>query len=328
MGGSRARWWIERGLSPARSMPPRLRDDVVPRPRVRALLDARAEHPVLVVAGPAGAGKTVALAQWGAPAPGGSAWLTLDATDDDPATLMRDLLGALAGAGLVPEPGAWPRPGQPLDARAWSTEHVVLPLWAAGPPVTLVLDDTHTVVHEAAWAVVERLIHERPPRLRLVLAGRTPPRLPLARLEAEGVVGRLEARDLWLDRAESDALVDRLRGTAVDDAERASLYQRSRGWPAALRLLLVAGASSAGASSAGASSAGASSGRALDYLAEEIIDAMPPELRRALVDTAVVDPVTPALAEALGHGHDPSGLLEGLVDAGLAMAVGEGLGVR
>src|SRR5580704_3823727 len=87
-------------------LPPLLEDKLrVPRPtleilrrrRVTDLIDAAVAHRVTVVSGPAGAGKTVACAAWAAarPAARQPAWLTVDASDREPARFWQYVLAAL-----------------------------------------------------------------------------------------------------------------------------------------------------------------------------------------------------------------------------------------
>jgi LuxR family maltose regulon positive regulatory protein len=313
-------WCARRGLPPGKLSPPSLRDELLPRPRVFAALDGLGAPPVIVVSGPAGAGKTVAVAQWLAARAHASAWVTLDEADADVATLVRDVLGALAGPGWVPEPCAWPQPHEPLDVRAWWIEHVVLPLASDGPPVALVLDDVHALESPAALAALGWLLRDRPPRLRIGLVGQRPPSLPLARLEAAGAVARLPVDALWLTADESSALLARLLGAAASPERCARLHARSGGWPAALRLMALADASLGADASA--------SQRAIELVVEEVIEAQAPALRDVLLDTAVLDVVTPALGAALTGRDDAEATLWALADAGLVVPVGQGAGFR
>jgi LuxR family maltose regulon positive regulatory protein len=74
---------------------PRLRPDLVPRPRLAQRLgEARGQGLVLVCA-PAGYGKTVLLAEWVRRSQRPAAWLSLDAGDNDPARFWRHALAAL-----------------------------------------------------------------------------------------------------------------------------------------------------------------------------------------------------------------------------------------
>ena len=67
---------------------------LLPRPRLTELIDRATRHKVVLVCGPAGAGKTVACAEWAAAASGNKrvAWLTLRA-DEDRAWFWADLAG-------------------------------------------------------------------------------------------------------------------------------------------------------------------------------------------------------------------------------------------
>ncbi len=308
--------WAGRGLRPSRLVPPTTRPELLERPRVRASFDALVDRPVWLVMGPAGSGKTTAVAQFLATGPA-FAWLTLDATLDDPARLVGHLMGALTRAGLVPEPETWPHPEACFDPWAWITEHVIVPLAGEGPPVTLVLDDVHALRDREG--ILAFIVAERPPRLRLVLVSEWAPGLPLARLEADGVLGRLDARELWFQPAEAEVVLERWWGDSLSTEQRGELLRCSEGWPAALRLLIP---------QAPSGDAGASTRRAVDFLVEEIVERLTDERLGFMLEIAVVDPVTPSLAEALTKRPDAPSMLWTLVDAGLVSPLGEEAGVR
>src|SRR5665647_2481585 len=80
---------------------PRLRRDLVPRPRLSERLSRGAESALTLVSAPAGFGKTTLLTEWlaAAPADGRSvAWLSLDQRDNDPALFWTYLVAALQTA--------------------------------------------------------------------------------------------------------------------------------------------------------------------------------------------------------------------------------------
>lgn len=319
-----APWWAQRGLPPGKLAPPRVHDELLSRPRLDDALEALAQRPVSVVTGPAGAGKSIAVAQWLAARGHAYAWVTLDdAEAGDPATLVRHVLGALAGHGWIPEPRAWPLPHEPIDARAWWVEHAVLPLAGEGPPVMLVLDDVHALAEPAAGAgaqALAALVRDRPARLRLVLVGQRLPSLPLRRLEAAGAVGRLSTAALWLTADESRALLVRWLGTGVGSERQAWLHARSSGWPAVLRLMTLASDDPVADDLA--------SERAIELVIEEVVDRQPPALRDALIDTAVLDVLTLDAVAALTASTAAAALVAALASAGLLVALEQGAGFR
>jgi LuxR family transcriptional regulator, maltose regulon positive regulatory protein len=102
--------------------------------------------------------------------------------------------------------------------------------------VALVLDAYHLIqaaaVHDSLTVLLERL----PPGLRLVLAGRTDPPLPLARLRARGQLVELRERDLRFTPQETAALLGEAVGLHLPEAAVAALAARTEGWVTGLQL--------------------------------------------------------------------------------------------
>jgi LuxR family maltose regulon positive regulatory protein len=174
---------------------PRVTREAVDRPRLIAGLGDRlgggSWPPVVLVSAPAGFGKSTLLAQalLGGSGPGRAsvAWLSLDSGDSDPSTFWAYLLAALRTAS--PEVGGATQvllesPGSTPITTVLTT--LLNELAASEEEVVLVLDDYHVIgapeVHEAMTFLIEHL----PPQLHLVLATRSDPPLPLARLRARG----------------------------------------------------------------------------------------------------------------------------------------------
>src|SRR5438067_12339235 len=165
---------------------PARRHDLVERRRLVEQLIA-AEPRLTVVGAGAGWGKTTLLAEWRSRDPRRIAWLSLEPSDNDPgrfwtyvATALQSVVPGL-GAGVLPL----------LRTPGTSVLESVLPLLleelaALSGRYFLVLDDYHAItnreLHEQTAYFVERL----PPALRLVIASRANPPLPLARLRARG----------------------------------------------------------------------------------------------------------------------------------------------
>ncbi len=94
----------------AKLTPPPLPSWLVRRPRLANQIAAGAQRPLTVLAGPPGAGKTVAAAAWAADrtGPGPVAWVSVDSYDNWPGSFWRHVTEALRRAGV---PG--PAPGRP-----------------------------------------------------------------------------------------------------------------------------------------------------------------------------------------------------------------------
>src|SRR5436305_14239003 len=74
---------------------PRLRPNVVSRPRLIERLNEGLYRKLTLIAAPAGFGKTTLVSQWLAAGPRLTAWLSLDEGENDPARFLTYLVAAL-----------------------------------------------------------------------------------------------------------------------------------------------------------------------------------------------------------------------------------------
>jgi LuxR family maltose regulon positive regulatory protein len=87
---------------------PGVPDWVVPRPRITGLIAQGTRWcPLTIAHGPAGAGKTMALALWAGAGPGPVAWVGLDEFDNASGVFWSYVVAALRRAGVA-VPGASP----------------------------------------------------------------------------------------------------------------------------------------------------------------------------------------------------------------------------
>jgi LuxR family transcriptional regulator, maltose regulon positive regulatory protein len=317
---------------------PSPRRQLVARPRLVEQLRAARPLPRLVlVAAPAGFGKTTLLTQWLAPdepsadAPAAGrdplrvAWLSLDEGDADPRSFLTHLVAAVRTAG--DDVGA---DAQALleNDRGIPTEDVLVSLindldQLAGPTV-IALDDYHLADASDVHRAVSFLLDHLPPQVTLTLTTRADPPLPLARLRSRGDVLELRARDLRFTADEADAFLNHLMGLELDAAHVAALEARTEGWAAGLQLAAL---SARGRAADGAVSADrvedfveeftGSHRFVLDYLVEEVLDHQPEDVREFLLATSLLDQMTGPLCDALTGGNDGQAVLESLERANL-----------
>jgi LuxR family maltose regulon positive regulatory protein len=272
---------VSRGI---RLEPPTPRRGTILRPRLLDRLRRRFAVPVTLVVAPAGYGKTTLLAQAvresgpGAPGGGGGpgqvdCWLTCSPDDVAVSSLARGLCEAL---------GVTPPPADRDDAVAAEAASAVLveAVWHRSPEeVALVLDDVHEVVPGSPGAeLLARLVAGLPGNGHVVLSGRQPPPVPLARREVQGEVLRLDRADLLFTGEELGAF-------AAERRVPPGGLDRCGGWPALTELAVSA-----------------PPGVDAVYLWEEVLDGIEPGRRRALALLAHVGPFDDELAAAaLGH---------------------------
>ena len=74
---------------------PRAQPGLVARPRLAGRLDEGLDHGLVLIAAPAGYGKSVLLSEWARAQAQPVAWLSLDGRDNDPVRFWRHVLAAL-----------------------------------------------------------------------------------------------------------------------------------------------------------------------------------------------------------------------------------------
>jgi LuxR family transcriptional regulator, maltose regulon positive regulatory protein len=304
---------VEAAFPFTKFVPPRLDDRVVVDRIVERLHAAVADHPLTVVAAPAGSGKTTALAAWARAAEGPVVWVRLGAEDAAPPVAAAALL-----EGVRREVGEFGSRLEQVLGRsqtAASAHHLLTALvndLHDGPALCLALDDFHEIADAESAALFDALADHLPDGCRLVVASRTEPQLSLPRRRVRGELAELGLDDLRLDPATIRAVL----GDDIDEAAVEALATGSGGWAAAVRL------ASAGALGQpdGLDPVGSVQPELWRFLADEVLDAQPSDLRAFLLDTAVLDELTPQACAAVTGRPDAGAVLSELDRRNLFLA--------
>ena len=290
---------------------------LVARPRLVERLEEGLVRGLVLVCAPAGFGKSSLLADWARRGGRPVAWLSLDQGDNDPARFWRHVVAALdrARPGLAEQVASLLGPPAPRSFEGLVTA-LINQLAAQPGEVVLVLDDYHLVEAQVVHALLGFLLEHRPPGLRLVLASRADPPLGLARLRARGQLGELRDGELRFTAEEAAGLLGGAVGAELPEAAVAVLAARTEGWVAGLQL---AGLSLRGqADVAGFVASFSGSHRfVLDYLAEEVLERQPEELREFLLATSVLERLSGPLCDAVTGRSDGQAMLERVERANL-----------
>jgi ATP/maltotriose-dependent transcriptional regulator MalT/DNA-binding SARP family transcriptional activator len=284
--------------------PPGPDEERIERLPVHKLLDHAAKRRVCVVLGAAGWGKTTAVAAWSRNRP--TAWLRYEDYEGDADRLLVGLVGALRAHVSVPAP----IPG----TAALNTEQVgssveAICVWlrsVLSKDLVVVLDDLHGLPPESdAARVVESLCQRAPDRLHLVLISRRELPFSVQRLRGRGLVAEIHAPDLAFDVADVDALLRKTAGRDPPGLSR-KVWEHTGGWPTAVHcaveMLRGTGRDQRLAAVGQLSHAGE---RFHDYLAEEVIGAVPEWVQRLLRRLAIFGEVRFA-TEIAPELHDPT----------------------
>ena len=290
---------------------------VVRQPLLSRLSEDRPGR-LVVISAPAGWGKTCLLRDWRlADTASRTAWVSVDPGDNDPVRFWAHVIASVAG--VSPGFGAAALPV--LTAPGAGSMDAVLPmlvneLEVLPVPVTLVLDDYHLISNQDILRSVAFMVEHLPPAVRLALAVRADPELPLARLRARGEMFEIRADDLRFTEAETAALLNGTLGLALGPADSRALQQRTEGWAAGLYL---AGLSLRGRPepSAFIQAFAGDDRQIVDYLLAEVLDGLSPEIRSFLLRTSVLDRLSGPLCDAVTGGSGSQRILEEMERANL-----------
>jgi LuxR family maltose regulon positive regulatory protein len=180
---------------------------------------------------------------------------------------------------------------------------VVLPtllndLGAVADPVVLILDDYHLVVNRAVHEQLAFVIGRMPVNLHVVVATRSDPLLPLARLRAGGDLAELRSDDLRFGVGEAGRLLNDVLGLGVAQADVELLHRRTEGWAAGLYLAALSLAGRADGAAFIRTFAG-DNRHITDYLMCEVLESQPEQMRSFLLRTSVLGRLSGALCDAV-----------------------------
>lgn len=290
--------------------PPFTRPSLVHRPRLQARIAEGLRGPLTLITAPAGFGKTTLVAScvagYGMPV----AWLSLDKNDNQVRRFLYYLVAALQEADNTIGSEA----AQLLAAARQAPPEAVLTslindLDTAGGEIALVLDDYQFINSRAVHEEVAFLLEHCPRTFHLVIATRSDPPLPLARLRARGRMIELRAADLRFTKPEAAQFLNDVMGLRLDAASVAVLEERTEGWIAGLQMAALSMRDREDVPGFIEGFSGTNR-YILDYLLEEVLASQSPEIQHFLLYTSILERLTAPLCDAV-LAHDEGFKKEG-----------------
>jgi LuxR family maltose regulon positive regulatory protein len=302
--------------------PPRVPNFLVDRPRLLRDLDAISTCPLTLVSASAGSGKTTLLSAWiatslqrlarisqaGGPKRDASelaiAWLSLDATDNDPLRFWGSCIAALQIC--------LPEIGQEAFALLHAQEALPLStiltillneLREERKELIFILDDYHVIENQVIAESMLFFLDHLPGNLHLVFATRADPELPLARWRVRGQLIEIRDRDLRFSREEAASFLCQATGHPLSEEEIAILQRHTEGWIAGLQLAALS-LSRREDVSAFVKDFGGSHRFVLDYVQQEILARLPVALQDFLFQTSILTRLNAAVCQAVIAGPD------------------------
>ena len=291
--------------------PPIAPSYAVDRAALRRQLDEAIVHPLTLIVAPAGAGKSVLLAQWARSHPElNFVWVEVVEDDDDPVRFSQRLLQgfdaispdfadltaltSLHGGGL----------GTPL-LEALEAQMAEL------PQVVIVLDDLHHLSNAVLISDLGRLANVLPPNVHLVLSTRTDLPIAWSRHRLNRRLTEIRQSDLALDEIDSAVLLEHITGRSLGADRVGALVARTEGWAAGLQLAGMTLRLYEDVDDFIIQFSG-DDRLIADYLSEEVLQAQPDVRREFLLHISVLDSMCADLVALLTDEPSPQLVLEEL----------------
>jgi LuxR family maltose regulon positive regulatory protein len=256
-------------------------------------------HALTLISAPAGFGKTTLLAEWIAHTSLSVAWLSLDQGDNEANRFLAYLAEALEGV----HEGVATRVRQNLKSPGLAAPRAILAqiIHSLGglPQVTaLVLDDYQFITEPAIHDLLQQMLDDVPPNLRLVIATRADPAVSLGRLRAHGHLLELRTRDLRFTSDEASTFLNEVMQLSLAPDDIAALEARTEGWVVGLQMAALSLQGQESAREFIQAFSG-SHRYVLDYLLEEVLRRQPVHIQDFLMETSILDKLSGPLCDAL-----------------------------
>ena len=227
-------------MLPAKLSPPRLDTDIIDRPRLLGgIIPLGRPSGIVILAAPAGYGKTVLMRQLCDAFQKPLVWYQVDKYDNDLTAFLYNLAIGIEdhfpgfGAAVLPllnESGAGRGPRRLMAA--FCREIAAL----AADGFILALDDYHAITEPKVHAFLAEFLDNLPAMLHVCLAGRAVPPFPLARLAAAGTAVTISGEEIRFTREEIAVYLG-LRVQEPSPRVIECVAEETEGWPVALRLI-------------------------------------------------------------------------------------------
>jgi len=281
---------------------------LISRTRLTNLLNEGVQRKLTLIVAPPGFGKTTLLNEWKEAHVNDEflcAWLSLDESDNDlihfliyfisalqtiQADIGKDLLAQLFSSQLTM------RINSVLSVLIHEITTTIL------HDFSFVFDNYYTVETQAVHDALTFLLEHLPKHMHIIIASRTYPPLPVARLRIQGQLAEVHTADLRYLPDEVVTFTNITMGLNLSKENASVIIERTEGWMAGLQLAVLSLQRWKDFTIFTRAFTG-SSPYVLDYFSEEVFSRQPQDIQAFLLKTSILTHLNGSLCEAvLGQG--------------------------
>jgi len=275
----------------------------------------------ILISAPAGYGKTTLVSSW-LERWGSAAWLSLDEADNDPGRFWLYFASALNRTYKIGLPmlSILESGSIPVDSAADKDikyeEALVLllnELADSNEPLSMVLDDYQHIDDKNINHGLQFLVENLPPNFQLIIISRADPPLPLARWRNKGWMLEVRQKDLRFNLEEIKQLIKEISGFELNSKQVQMVDEKTEGWASSLQVIASILSTGKGLDKENfIKNLNQSHRYLLDFLSDEILDQQDPEIVNFLLDTSILEYLTPAACRVLSGREDAGVILRTL----------------
>ena len=282
--------------------PPVPTRSLVSRNRLIDLLRAGGRRRVVLIHAPSGFGKSTLAAQWREELVRDGvavAWLTIDDDDNNVVWFLAHLLESLRRV----RPALAASLGQVLEEHGDHAGRYVLTtlideIHDDDDRIALVIDDWHRVSDPATTAALGFLLEHGCHHMQIIVTSWSRAGLPVSRLRIQDELVEIGCESLCFNDSEARSFLNDVGGLQLSGSDVDALTASTDGWAAALQLAALSLRGGGDANSLIGRLSGASDVVG-EFLAENVVDTLEPELREFLLATSITERTCGGLASVL-----------------------------
>src|SRR5260370_15362983 len=295
-----------------------------------ALLEPGREGPLTLLSAPAGFGKTTLVCQWMAARRASLdfppvAWVSLEASDNDPVRFWRYLITACQTfqVDLAQSHGALldTTPQPPFVPPSLETVLTTLLNALAQCPSRgiLVLEDYHVITCPQIHETISFFLDHRPPNTHLIIITRSDPPFSLARLRASNELYEVRTANLRFSQEEMTILLQQSLSFPLAAETIRRLHAQLEGWGAGLHLVKLAlqRTTTPAEGEQTLTLFPRSNPSFQEYFVTEVLDLQPEPVQHFLLQTSILTRLTGSLCDAVAEQQNSQDMLTMLERANL-----------
>ena len=300
--------------------PPVPTRSLVGRGRLLDVFRAGGRRRFVLIHAPSGFGKSTLAAQWreevardGVPV----GWLTIDDDDNNVVWFLAHLLELVRRV----RPALAASLSQVLDEHGDDAGRYVLTalideLHEKDDRMAVVIDDWHRVSDAATTAALAFLLEHGCHHLQIIVTSWSRAGLPVSKLRMRDELVEIDCEPLRFDIDEARSLLNDVDGLQLSETDVEALTTSTEGWVAALQLAALA-LRGGGDTSALVSRLSGATEMIGEFLAENVLDTLEPEMTQFLLATSITERTCGGLASALAEVSRGQAMLEEIERRGL-----------